>query len=142
MYFNLMFFIMTVESHQPGSQKLWMLVYSFNEYFLRALCVMHLLPFDLLQAFQFLSCFSLLPTELIRYIFFLSKYSKVTFYSWISIFKKIMVREHILWNSCSFKLFSSLWWYETWSVFKRMYNERILKRMCIFYLVHKSIHIY
>lgn len=51
MYFSLVVFIMTMESHQPGCQKLWMLIYSFNKYSLRALCVMHLLPFGSIQVF-------------------------------------------------------------------------------------------
>lgn len=51
MYFNLVFFIMTIESHQLGTQKLWMLVYSFSKYFLRALRLLHLLLFSSLQVF-------------------------------------------------------------------------------------------
>lgn len=48
MYFNLVFFMMTIESHLPGSQKLWMLI---QQVLPVGLIYMHLLTFSSLLVF-------------------------------------------------------------------------------------------
>ena len=67
---HFVFFIMTTESQQPGSRKLWMLVYSFNKYFLKAFCVVHSQPFSSTSVLISIMIFSMIHRVIQEYFFF------------------------------------------------------------------------